>query len=107
MKKAWAANDGTWLREVLLVDVVGRLESVTEPPNPQVPPALSVFNDPGEPIPRLEGTALVDGLVCDERADPGRYGLVDVEVPGLASDQALRCTSLAHHRTQCPSFGKI
>ena len=84
-KNAWEASEGTCVRLVRLVELGGLLESVMEPPGP--PNAPPVLQDPiveGEPRPRLDGGGRVDGRVCAEVADPGRFGSVDTAVAGLA-----------------------
>ena len=55
-----------------LVELPGLLGSVTEPPRPNVPPALSVFNDPGEPNGRREVVGLIEGRSREDKAEPGR-----------------------------------
>lgn len=87
LKKACDAIEGTCVRLVLLVAVValgGLLEFVIEPPGPPNAPAvLHELKVDGDPTPRLDCGALVDGRVCADIADSGRFGSVDAAVPGL------------------------
>ena len=64
----------------MLVALPGRLMPA---PTLSIPPLLSVLEDPGEPIPRRDGGAVVDGRVWDDIGEPGRYALLDRPVPGL------------------------
>ena len=85
-RKAWDASAGTCVRDILLVELVGLLELCMELPGPpNVPRALSVFNDLGEPILRRDGGVLVEGRVCEDKAEPGLCGSVEAPVPGLNS----------------------
>lgn len=67
LKKACDAIDGTCVRLVRLVAVValgGRLEFVIEPPGPpNVPAVLHELNAVGEPKPRRDCGARVEGRV--------------------------------------------
>ena len=88
-KKACDANEGTCVRDVLLVELAGLLEFVIEPRGPpNDPPALSVFHEPGEPILRRDGVPRIDGRVCEDSAEPGRLRSVEAAVPGLCPTPA-------------------
>ena len=62
----------------------GLLEFVTEPPGPpKAPPVLHEANVVGEPLALRERGARVEGRVCDDMAEPGRFGSVEAAVVGL------------------------
>jgi len=87
LKKACDAIEGTCVRLVLLVAVValgGLLEFVREPLGPlNAPAVVHALSVEGEPTPRRNCVARVEGRVCADMADPGRFGSVDAAVPGL------------------------
>lgn len=83
-RKACEANEGTCVRLVRLVALGGLLKFVMEPPGPpNAPPILHEAIVVGEPIPLRDGGARVEGRVCDDIAEPGRFGSIEAAVVGL------------------------
>ena len=60
------------MREILLVELPGRLMLAAEEPMPNPPPILRVLDDAGDPIPRREDGPVVGGRACEDKAEPGR-----------------------------------
>ncbi len=70
----------------------GLLEFVMEPPGPpKAPPVLHEAIVLGELIPFLDGGARVDGRVCDDMAEPGRFGSIE---PAVFDLPPVACPSL-------------
>ena len=86
-KKACEAKEGTWVRLVRLFALWGGLlEVVMESPGPpEAPPVLHDASVAGEPIPLRDGGGRVEGRVCDDTAEPGRFGSIEAAVVGLPS----------------------
>ena len=86
-KKACEAKEGTCVRLVRLFALGGGLlELVIESPGPpETPPVLCDASVAGEPIPLLDGGGRVEGRVCDDTAEPGRFGSIEAAVVGLPS----------------------
>ena len=63
----------------------GLLEFVMEPPGPpNAPPVLHEVIVFGEPMPLREGGARIEGRVCDDMAEPGRFGAIEAVEIGLS-----------------------
>ena len=83
-KKACEANEGTCVRLVRLVALGDLLEFVTEPPGPpKAPPVLHEAIVVGVPIPFRVGGARIEGRVCDDMVEPGRFETMEAAVFGL------------------------
>jgi len=71
---------------VAVVALGGLLEFVIEPPGPpNAPVGLHEVNVVRDPAPRRDCGARVEGRVCADMADPGRFGSVDAVVPDLST----------------------
>lgn len=72
--------------------LVGLLEFVMEPPGPpKAPPVLQEAIVVGEPMTFRDRGARVEGRVCDDMAELGRFGSIEAAVVGLA---LMACPSL-------------